>query len=334
MEKSKKPAELATVIPREKILIFSGRSHPELAERIAEELGLSLGRVKLSTFANGEIYCRYEESVRGADVFVIQTIYDSVNDYLMELLIMVDALKRASAERITAVIPHYGYARQDKKTLSREPITAKLVADLLVVAGVNRVVTMDLHAGQIQGFFNCPVDHLTALPVILNYFKEKYGEELKDWVVCSPDVGRVKTAKKAADIIGADLAVLHKSRPEHNVAQVAEVVGNVKNKRVLIIDDMIDTAGTMISGVNALKNQGAKEVYVAATHGIFSGPAKERIESSEIEEVVVTDTVPFYRKVKIEKVKVVSVASIFAQTLKNIHEDISVSDMFSGLDHA
>lgn len=326
--------DIATVIPRERILVFSGRSHPELASKIASELGINLGRVKLSTFANGEIYCRFEESVRGADVFVVQTMYDRVNDYLMELLIMVDALKRASAERITAVIPHYGYARQDKKTLSREPITAKLVADLLMVAGVNRVVTMDLHAGQIQGFFNCPVDHLTALPVILNYFKEKYGDEMKGWVVCSPDVGRVKTAKKAADILGAELAVLHKSRPGHNVAEVAEVVGNVRNKKVLLIDDMIDTAGTIVSGVQALKQEGAREVHVAATHGIFSGPAKERIESSDIVEIVVTDSVPFYEKTKIEKVVCVSIASIFAHTLRNIHQDISVSEMFTGLDHA
>lgn len=324
----------ATVIPREKIIVFSGRSHPELAKKIAEELDLKPGSAKLSTFANGEIYCRFEESVRGADVFVVQTLYGRVNDHLMELLIMVDALKRASAERITAVIPHYGYARQDKKTLSREPITAKLVADLLMTAGVQRVVTMDLHAGQIQGFFNCPVDHLTALPVILNYFKEKYGDEMSRWAVCSPDVGRVKTAKKAADILGADLAVLHKSRPEHNVAQIAEVIGDVKNKNVLIIDDMIDTAGTVVSGVEALKKSGANKIYVAATHGLFSGPAKERLESADIEEIVVTDTVPFWDTVKIERVNVVSVAHIFALTLKNIHEDVSVSDMFRGLDHA
>jgi ribose-phosphate pyrophosphokinase len=334
METASEKRKLQTVIPRERILIFSGRSHPELAQKIASELGLTLGRVKLSTFANGEIYCRFEESVRGADVFVVQTIYDKVNDYLMELLVMIDALKRASAERITAVIPHYGYARQDKKTLSREPITAKLIADLLTTAGVQRVVVMDLHAAQIQGFFDCPVDHLTALPVILNYFKEKFGDELKNWVVCSPDVGRVKMAKKAADILGADLAVLHKSRPEHNVARIAEVVGDVKDKNVLIIDDMIDTGGTIVSGVEALKKSGAKKVYVASTHGLFSGPAKERLVNADIEEVVVTDTVPFYEKMTVEKVTVVSVASIFAQTLKNIHEDVSVSDLFQGLDHA
>jgi ribose-phosphate pyrophosphokinase len=324
----------ATVIPREKIIIFSGRSHPELAKKIADELDLPLGRVKLSTFANGEIYCRYEESVRGADVFIVQTLYDRVNDYLMELLVMVDALKRASAERITAVIPHYGYARQDKKTQSREPITAKLVADLLMTAGVHRVVTMDLHAGQIQGFFDCPVDHLTALPVLLGYFKERFGNEMSEWAVCSPDVGRVKTAKKAADILGADLAVLHKSRPEHNVAKIAEVIGDVRNKNVLIIDDMIDTAGTVVNGVEALKKSGAKKIYVAATHGLFSGPARERLENANIEEIVVTDTVPFWTKLEISKVRVVSVSHIFAVTLKNIHEDISVSEMFEGLDHA
>lgn len=322
------------IIPREKIIIFGGRSHPELTARITEKLGLEPGKIKLSTFANGEIYCRLMESVRGADIFVVQTIYHPVNDNLMELLIIADALKRASAERITAVIPHFGYARQDKKTESREPITAKLVADLLAVSGINRIITMDLHAGQIQGFFNFPVDHLTALPVILDYFKDRHGEELKDWVVCSPDVGRVKTAKKAADLLGSGLAVLHKSRPGHNVAEISEVVGNVRGRNVLIIDDMIDTAGTMVSGVEALKKSGAKKVYVAATHGLFSGPAAERIENAEIEEVVVTDTVPFEKSVKISKVRVVSVSDLFARTIRNVHEDASVSDLFTGLDHA
>lgn len=322
------------IIPREKIIIFSGRSHPQLAEKITGNLGLEPGKIKLSTFANGEIYCRLLESVRGADIFVIQTIYQPVNDNLMELMIIADALRRASAERITAVIPHFGYARQDKKTESREPITAKLVADLLAVSGINRIITMDLHAGQIQGFFNFPVDHLTALPVIIEYFKKKYGEELKDWVVCSPDVGRVKTAKKAADLLGSDLAVLHKSRPGHNIAEVSEVVGDVKGKNVLIIDDMIDTAGTVVSGVEALRKNGAARVYVAATHGLFSGPSAERIRNAGIEEIVVTDTVPFEKHVSIPGVTVVSVSDIFAQTIRNVHEDASVSDLFTGLDHA
>lgn len=323
-----------TVVPRQKIKFFVGRSHPNLGAEIAEELGVQPGQCELATFANGEIYCRIIDSVRGADVFVFQTIYAPVNRNFMELLIMVDALKRASAERITAVVPHYGYARQDKKTRSREPITAKLVADLMTVAGIDRLVTMDLHAGQIQGFFNCPVDHLTALPILLDYFKKTYGEELSEWVVCSADVGRVKIAKKAADLLGADLALLHKSRPERNVAEITEIVGDVKGRNVLIIDDMVDTAGTIVQGAQALFENGAKSVRVAATHGLFSGPAAQRIEESPIEEVVVTNTVPFEERVSISKVRVVSAAGILARTIKNIHEDISVSELFEGLDHA
>lgn len=323
-----------TVVPRQKIKLFVGRSHPKLGEEIAEELGVQPGQCELATFANGEIYCRIIDSVRGADVFVFQTIYAPVNRNFMELLIMVDALKRASAERITAVVPHYGYARQDKKTRSREPITAKLVADLMTVAGIDRLVTMDLHAGQIQGFFNCPVDHLTALPILLDYFKKTYGEELSEWVVCSPDVGRVKIAKKAADLLGADLALLHKSRPERNVAEITEIVGDVKGRNVLIIDDMIDTAGTIVQGARALFESGARSVRVAATHGLFSGPAAQRIEESPIEEVVVTNTVPFEERVTISKVRVVSAAGILARTIKNVHEDVSVSELFEGLDHA
>lgn len=323
-----------TVVPRQRIRLLAGRSHPELGEAVARELGVRVAACELATFANGEIYCRVIDSVRGADVFVFQTMYGAVNDALMELLIMVDALKRASAERITAIVPHYGYARQDKKTRSREPITAKLVADLLAVAGIDRLVTMDLHAGQIQGFFDCPVDHLTALPVLLDYFTGRFGDELGEWVVCSPDVGRVKIAKKAADLLGADLALLHKSRPERNVAEITEIVGDVRGRTVLVIDDMIDTAGTIVEGARALFENGAREVYVAATHGLFSGPAARRIEESPITEVVVTDSVPFHRSVSISKVRTVSVAGILARTIKNIHEDASVSELFEGLDHA
>lgn len=327
--------KFVTVVPREHMVMFAGRSHPELGEKIAKELGISLGEIELATFANGEIYCRIGESVRGADVFVIQTLYEPVNTNLMELLVIVDALKRASAERITAVIPHFAYARQDKKTKSREPITAKLVADLLTAAGVNRVVTMDLHAGQIQGFFDFPVDHLTAFPLLINYLREKYPEEISNWVVCSPDVGRAKTAKKAADLLNANLVVLHKSRPEKNVSEVvAEVVGDVKGKDVLIIDDMIDTAGTIVTGSEALLKSGARSVRVAATHGLFSDPAAQRIENSQVEEIVVTDSVPFYKYKKIPKVNVVSTAALFAKAIKNIHEDVSVSSLFGGLEYA
>lgn len=322
------------VIPRQKLIFFAGRSHPDLGNKIAKTLNISLAEAEIATFADGEIYCRITESVRGADVFVLQTMYEPVNDNLMELLIMIDALKRASAERITALIPHYGYARQDKKTKSREPITAKLIADLLTTAGANRVVTMDLHAGQIQGFFNYPVDHLTAVPILLDYFKVKHGAHISDWVVCSPDVGRVKTAKKAADIIGAEIVVLHKSRMRHNESLVTEVVGKVKDKDVLIIDDIIDTAGTISNGAQALKSEGARSISVAATHGLFSGKAVSRIEKAPIQEIVVTDTVPFYRTKEIPKVNIVSTAEIFARTIKNIHEDQSVSKQFEGLDHA
>lgn len=321
------------VIPREKIAVFSGRSHLKLGKDIAELLGLGLGEIDISTFANGEIYCRVKQSVRGCDVFVIQTLYHPVNENLLELLIIVDALKRASAERITAVIPHYGYARQDKKTKSREPITAKLIADLMTKAGIHRMITMDLHAGQIQGFFDCPVDHLIALPILMDYLRERYGAEISDWMVCAPDVGRVKTAKKAADFIGAGLCVLHKERPGHNVAKITRVVGEVKDKDILIVDDMIDTAGTVVSGAKALMEAGAKSVSAAATHGIFSGPAVERLKDSPLKEIVVTDTVPFYNHTKIPRTTVVSVAGLFARTIRNVHEDISVSSLFKGLDH-
>lgn len=307
------------------MMAFSGRSNIFLGQEIANYLGIELGQVKLSQFSNGEIYVRFLESVRGADVFIIQTMSSPVNTHLMELLVMIDALKRASAERISAVIPHYGYARQDKKTTSREPITAKLIADLLVVAGIDRMLSMDLHAGQIQGFFDVPVDHLTSLPVLVSYFREK---NFKDFVVVSPDVGRVKLAKKFADKLGADLAILHKTRPEHNVAEMGQIVGDVKGKTALLVDDMIDTAGTITEGAETLKRSGAAKVYAAATHAILSGPAIERINASPIEEVVLTNTVPLDDRSKIPKIKTLSIAQIFAQTILNVYQDESVSAIF------
>ncbi len=315
-------------IPRRLMKVFSGSAHPKLGQEIAKKLNYPLGKVELGVFANGEIYVRFLESVRGADVFVIQTIYQPVNRSLMELLIMVDALRRASAERITAVIPHFGYARQDKKTAAREPITAKLVANLLVTAGVNRVITMDLHAGQIQGFFDLPVDHLTALPILADYFREK---DLSDLIAVAPDVGRVKTVKKFGDVLGAPLVILHKTRPAHNLAEVTHVVGEVEGKTAVIVDDMIDTAGTVVSGAQALMEKGAKEVYVCATHGLFSRQAQDLIDSSPIKEVVVTDTVPF--KVRSSKIKTLSVAHLLAQAIFNVHEDSSVSELFKGLEY-
>lgn len=312
---------------KKRMMIFTGNSNPELGREIANFLGLPLGKVDLSYFSNGEIYVRYLESVRGADVFVVQSISPPVNTHLMELLVMIDALKRASAKRISAVIPHYGYSRQDHKAEPREPITARLVADLLTVAGTSRVLTMDLHSGQIQGFFNFPLDHLTAIPLLANYFKEK---KVKNLVVVSPDVGRVKTAKKFADRLQGELAILHKGRPEKNVAQIMQVVGTVKDKNAIMIDDMIDTGGTLMEGLAALKAAGAKDVYACATHPIFSGSAVERFKSSDFEEIVVTNTIPIPTEKQIDKFVVLSIASLFGQTISNVYEEQSVSEIFEG----
>jgi ribose-phosphate pyrophosphokinase len=308
-----------------RMLVFAGTSNPELAEGVARHLGVELGNVKLSQFANGEIYVRYLESVRGADVFIIQSICAPVNETLMEMLIMVDAAKRASARSITAVISHYGYARQDKKSAAREPITAKLVADVLAVAGIDRVITMDLHQGQIQGFFNQPVNHLTALPILADYFESLH---LEDMVVVSPDVGRAKACKKLSDLLGAGLAIMHKGRPEHNVAEITHVIGEVKDRICIVADDMIDTAGSITEGAKALMNQGAKEVYVTATHGILSPPAYERIEAAPIKELVITNTIPIPADRQHGKIKVLSVAPLFAHAVQNVFNDDSVSELF------
>ncbi len=306
-------------------MIFSGSSNPELVQEIAEHLNLPMGRVKLTRFSNGEVYVKFLESVRGADAFVVQTMSEPVNRHFVELLIMVDALKRASAGTITAVVPHYGYSRQDKKTTAREPITAKLIADLLTTAGINRLVSMDLHAGQIQGFFDMPVDHLTAVPILAGHFEEK---GLQDMVIVSPDVGRVKVAKKYGDILGAPLAIMHKSRPQHNVVEHTHVIGDVKGKIALLIDDMIDTAGTICEGASGLIERGAKEVYACATHAVFSGPAIERLEKSPLKEIVVTNTIPLPDEKKIDKLTVLSIAPLFAHAILNVYEDESVSELF------
>lgn len=308
-----------------RMIVFSGTSNPALAEGIVRHLGIELGNVKISQFANGEIYVRYLESVRGADVFIVQSVCGSVNDAMMELLIMVDAAKRASARSITAVVPHYGYARQDKKSAAREPITAKLVADLLSTAGVDRVIAMDLHQGQIQGFFDQPVNHLTALPILADYF-ESLG--LSNCTVVSPDVGRAKACKKLADMLGAGLAIMHKGRPEHNVAEITQVIGDVAGKTCIVADDMIDTAGSVTAGAKALVQAGAEKVYVTATHGIFSPPAFERIESAPIEEVVVCNTVPVPTERQTGKLHVLSVAPLFARAVQNVFCDESVSELF------
>ncbi|MCL4079502.1 ribose-phosphate pyrophosphokinase [Coriobacteriia bacterium Es71-Z0120] len=308
-----------------RMMVFSGTHNRELAEGIVKHLGIELGNIKISKFANGEIYVRYLESVRGADVFLVQSMCQPVNASIMELLIMVDAAKRASARTITAVIPHYAYARQDKKSAAREPITAKLVADLLTVAGVDRVIAMDLHQGQIQGFFNQPVNHLTALPILADYFESLNLENL---TIVSPDVGRVKVCKKLADMLGASLAIMHKGRPEHNVAEITHVIGEVEGKTCIIADDMIDTAGSVTEGARALVNKGAVAVYVAATHGIFSPPAYDRIDSAPIQEVVVTNTMPVPEERRHGKIRVLSVAPLFAHAIQNVYNDESVSELF------
>jgi ribose-phosphate pyrophosphokinase len=311
--------------PGKRMMVFAGTHNHELSEDIARHLGVELGNIKISKFANGEIYVRYLESVRGADIFLVQSMCEPVNASIMELLIMIDAAKRASARCITAVIPHYGYARQDKKSAAREPITAKLVADLLTTAGAERVITMDLHQGQIQGFFNQPVNHLTALPILADYFE---GLGIEDLVVVSPDVGRVKAAKKMADMLGASLAILHKGRPEHNVAEITHVIGEVEDKNCIVADDMIDTAGSVTEGARALLQKGAAKVWVAATHGVFSPPAFERIDGAPIEEVVITNTLPVPDERQHGKIRVLSVAPLFARAIQNVYNDESVSELF------
>jgi len=310
------------------LAVFSGSVNPELAGQIADILGIELGKVQLEKFKNGEIYARYLESVRGTDVFLIQSVAgDHVNDALMELLIMTDAAKRASSRTITAVISHYGYSRQDRKAAAREPITAKLVANLLTVAGVDRIITVDLHQGQIQGFFDIPVNHLTALPLFAEYYKGKNFDQGRLCVV-SPDVGRAKAAKRFSDLMDADFVIMHKGRPEHNKAEITALIGDVRDKICIINDDMIDTGGTMIAAAETLKVEGADRVYVCVTHPIFSGSACERIEGSTIEEVVVTNTIPVPQEKLGSKIKVVTLAPLLAMAIKNVYNDESVSDLF------
>lgn len=307
--------------------VFSGSVNPELSQQIADSLGIELGKVRLETFANGEIYARYLESVRGADVFIIQSVAgEQVNNALMELLIMADAAKRASARTITACISHYGYSRQDRKAAAREPITAKLVANLLTVAGIDRTITIDLHQGQIQGFFDTPVNHLTALPILADYFKSKNLDHERLCIV-SPDVGRAKAAKKFSDLMEADLVIMHKGRPGHNQAEITALIGDVQDKICIINDDMIDTAGTLAAAVETLKNNGADTVYVCATHPIFSGPAYERLDEMPVEEIVVCDTIPVPERLG-GKIQVTTVAPLFAHAISNVFSNGSVSELF------
>lgn len=308
-----------------KLHIFSGSVYPELADEIAGHLDVELGDITLEKFANGETYARFMESVRGEDVFLVQSISGDVNDALMELLIMTDAARRASAGRIHAVVTHYGYARQDRKAAAREPITAKLVARMLETAGIDSITTIDLHQGQIQGFFEKPVNHLTALNLFADYFA---GLELDNLCVVSPDVGRAKAAKKLSDLLNADLAIMHKGRPSHNVAEITSIIGDVEGKNCILNDDMIDTAGTICAGMKVLKDRGAKSVHVSATHPIFSGPAYERLENSVADEIVVCNTIPIPEERLTGKIKQISIAPLFAQAINNVFNNGSVSTLF------
>lgn len=308
------------------IKIFSGNSHSKLAQDIADILEIPVGKATVSTFSDGEISVDINETVRGSDVFIVQPTSSPVNDNLMELLIMMDAFKRASAGRITAVIPYYGYARQDRKAKARDPITAKLVANLITAAGADRVLTMDLHAAQIQGYFDIPLDHLHGGPILAEHFKKK---NIQDLVVVSPDLGSVGRARTFAEQLDAPLAIIDKRRPKANVSEVMNIIGDVKDKNVILIDDMIDTAGTLVNGAEALKKFGAKEVYSCCTHPVLSGPAIDRIEKSVLKEVVVLDTLPLSSEKRIEKIKVESVAPIFASAIRKIFANESVSKLFT-----
>jgi len=325
------------LVTKKRLRLLAGRSNLPLATEIAECLGVELSNPNLVEFANGEIHSRLGENVRGADVFIIQTHGSceemSVNDVIMEQLIMIDAARRASAKRITAVIPNYGYARQDRKAEGREPITAKLVANMFAAAGANRLMSVDLHSGQIQGFFDGPVDHLMAMPVLVDYIRENLPEDL---VVVSPDAGRVKVAERYTNQLHADLAIVHKRRVKgvKNTVEAIEIVGDVDGRTCVIIDDMIDTAATLCAGAEQLKARGAKEIYALATHGVLSGPAIDRIKNSSITKVVVTNTLPLGADKQIDKIEVLSVAKILAETIDAVFEDNSVSEIFGGANQA
>ena len=315
----------------ENIQVFCGNSNPQFAQTICKELGVPMGKAIVTHFADGEASVTLEETVRGADVFLIQSTCKPVNDNLMELLVMIDACRRASAGRITAVIPYFGYARQDRKAKSRDPISAKLVANMLTAAGADRILTMDLHAAQIQGFFDIPLDHLLGNVTFVEYFMNKFPESEynhEDFVVVSPDVGSVGRARNFAAKVHMGLAIVDKRRPKANVSEVMNIIGDIKDKRVIMVDDMIDTAGTITHGAQALMDRGAKEVYACCTHPVLSGPAIERIENSPIKELVVLDTIELSEEKKIDKIKVISVADLFAEAIKRIYADISVSPLF------
>ena len=305
--------------------IFAGNSNTRLAEEIAAILGKELGKATVKKFSDGEISVSLWETVRGCDVFIIQSTSDPVNDNLMEILIMIDSMKRASAGRINVVMPYYGYARQDRKAKARDPITAKLVADILQAAGADRVITMDLHAAQIQGYFNIPVDHLVGMPIIAKYFLEK---GLDDLCVVSPDHGSVTRARNLAQVLNCPIAIVDKRRPEPNKSEIMNIIGNIEGKNCIILDDMIDTAGTICNAANAIKDMGAKAVYAGATHAVLSGPAIERLDASAIEELVLLNTIQMPEEKVIDKMTFLSVAPLFANAMSLIHKNDSISTLF------
>ncbi|MBQ3119030.1 MAG: ribose-phosphate diphosphokinase [Clostridia bacterium] len=309
------------------VKIFACNSNPQLAAKIAANLGMELGDSNVGMFSDGEIAININEMVRGSDVFVVQSTSNPVNNNLMELLIMIDALKRASASRITAVMPYFGYARQDRKSKARDPISAKLVADLLTTAGADRILTMDLHAAQIQGFFNIPVDHLKGGRLLAEYYIEKFPVR-DDVVVVSPDLGSVTRARDFAAKLDVPIAIIDKRRPKPNVSEVMNIIGDIKGKTCILLDDMIDTAGTITNGAHALAERGAKAVYACCTHGVLSGPAMERLQNCPIEELVTLDTIVIPEERKIPKIKTISVASLFAEAIKRIYNDTSLSELF------
>jgi ribose-phosphate pyrophosphokinase len=315
--------------PQKRLMVFSGRSHPDLADAIASHLGVELGEIELETFANGETYCRYLESIRGADVFLVQTGCEPIDRHLMELAFMIQAAKLASAKRITAVMPLFPYARQDRKAKPREPISARLVADMLQLAGADRVLTMDLHAGQIQGFFTIPVDHMTALPLFARHFRD-LGLTGENVVSVSPDAGRAKMAVRFSEMIEGTFAIMHKTRPERDLAEVTEITGRVRDKIAILGDDVIMTGGTLLANVAALREHGVREVWVFATHGLFSGGALERFKDSDIAGIVVTDTVPIDPLNRPGNLTVLPVSGLLAETIMNVFADDSVSAIFGG----
>jgi ribose-phosphate pyrophosphokinase len=324
-----RPGHFIELGPQKRLMVFSGRSHPDLAQRISKQLGVELGEIELETFANGETYCRYGESIRGADVFLVQTGSRPVDEHLMELFLMIQAAKLASAKRITAVMPLYPYARQDRKAKPREPISARFIADALQLAGADRVLTMDLHAGQIQGFFTIPVDHMTALPLFARHFRD-LGLTGADVVSVSPDAGRAKMAVRFAEMIEAEFAIIHKTRPSRDVAEVTEVTGRVRGKTAILGDDVIMTGGTLLANVKALQAHGVTDVWVFATHGLFCGGALERFVDADIRGIVVTDTVPIDPLRRPENLTVLPVSGLLAETIMNVFEDDSVSAIFGG----